>query len=215
MSIKGVIFDLDGLLVDSEPAWNEVRTRVAARYNVRWNSDDHRHVMGVSTKFWTTYMIERLGCSLSPEQMQRLVIDELVSLYSEKIPFFPGAINVIQEVSARYPCGIASGSPTQLVNIIASYPPIKHCFKAAVSSDDIQSGKPEPDIYLAVARAIGIRAEDCACFEDSDNGILAGKNAGMRVIAIPDPRFPPKQSIIDQADIIIPSLADFNMSLLE
>ncbi|MEM7128409.1 MAG: HAD family phosphatase [Chloroflexota bacterium] len=213
--IEGVIFDMDGLLVDSEPVWDRARAALAAQYGKPWTTKDHHNVMGVSTAEWTTYMIEHFGATMPPKEMQKLVIDQMVSMYNEKIPFFPGAVELVQSVAAKYPTGLASGSPRQLIDIVTGYSGFDGCFQVILSADEIGKGKPAPDVYLATAERMGIDPKKCACLEDSGFGILSGKAAGMMVIAVPDERFPPADELVAQADIVLGSLAEFSLSLLE
>ncbi|MEM7531312.1 MAG: HAD family phosphatase [Chloroflexota bacterium] len=213
--IEGVIFDMDGLLVDSEPVWDRARAALAAQYGKSWTTADHHNVMGVSTAEWTEYMINHFGATMPPEEMQKLVIDQMVAMYNERIPFFPGAVELVQTVAANYPTGLASGSPRQLIDIVTGYEAFEGCFQVILSADEIGKGKPAPDVYLATAERMGIDPIKCACLEDSGFGILSGKAAGMMVIAVPDERFPPVDEYLAKADIVLGSLADFSLELLE
>lgn len=213
--IEGVIFDMDGLLIDSEPAWDKARAELAAQYGKPWTTKDHHNVMGVSTLEWTMYMINHFETDMAPEEMQKLVIDQMASMYNAQIPFFPGAVELVQKVAASYPTGLASGSPRQLIDIVTGYSGFDGCFQVIISADEIGKGKPAPDVYLATAERMGLDPTKCACLEDSGFGILSGKAAGMLVIAVPDERFPPAKELVDQADIVLGSLAEFSFGLLE
>jgi len=213
--IKGFIFDMDGLLVDSEPVWDKARAELADRYGKIWTTEDHHNVMGVSTQEWTTYMIDHFGATMPPAEMQKLVIDEMVAMYNEQIPFFPGAVELVQTVAANYPTGLASGSPRQLIDIVTDYAGFDGCFQVIFSADEVGKGKPAPDVYLATAERMGIDPTKCACIEDSGFGILSGKAAGMLVIAVPDERFPPAAELVAQADIVLGSLAEFSLDMLK
>lgn len=213
--IEGVIFDMDGLMVDSEPVWDRARAALAAQYGKSWTTADHHNVMGVSTAEWTEYMINHFEATMPPAEMQKLVIDQMVDMYNEQIPFFPGAVELVQTVAANYPTGLASGSPRQLIDIVTGYAAFEGCFQVILSADEIGKGKPAPDVYLATAERMGIDPAKCACLEDSGFGILSGKAAGMMVIAVPDDRFPPADEYLAKADIVLDSLADFSLDLLE
>ena len=213
--IEGIIFDLDGLLIDSEFAWNKARIRIATSHDILWNKEDHQNVMGVSTAVWSQYMIDRLKSDLSQSEMEKLVIDELSKLYLEEIPFFPKAVEVVREISSEYPCGLASGSPRKLIDIVLDYPLLKGCFQKSFSADEVERGKPNPDVYLATSKSIGISPGNCVCFEDSSSGILSGKSAGLYVVAIPDPRFPPKKEALDAADMVINSISEVDLELID
>jgi len=212
--IKAVIFDLDGLLIDSEVVWNTVRTEIAAQRGVAWTEDDHRAMMGVSTAEWVAYMTERLGLELSPTEVQELVAGRMVASYRARIPFKPGAVELVQRTAVRYPTGLASGSVRELIDIVVAAPEFAGRFDAVVSADEVGRGKPHPDVYLETARRLGVAPEACVCLEDSGHGIDAGKAAGMRVIAVPDPRFMPRDVVLARADVVLSSLLEVTPELL-
>lgn len=212
--IRAVIFDLDGLLIDSEVVWNAVRHAVAAERGVAWTHDDQRAVMGVSTAAWTAYMIDRLGLGLSPAEVQRLVVERMVASYKERIPFKPGAAQLVRLAGERYPLALASGSVRELIDLVVNAPEFAGRFKVVVSADEVARGKPHPDVFLEAARRLGVQPEACACLEDSGHGIDAGKAAGMRVIAVPDPRFMPEPESLGHADVLLGSLTEVTLEHL-
>jgi HAD superfamily hydrolase (TIGR01509 family) len=213
--IAAVIFDMDGLLVDSEPVWDRARVSMAHKAGKTWTPDDHKATMGVSTAEWVAFMIRRLELTISPDVVEAEIIDQMVSLYKKRIPFLKGAIEAVHLVAKRYPLGLASGSPRRLINTVTSHPDLKNRFQVIISSDQVAQGKPAPDVYLAVAEALGAAHGRCVCLEDSGNGILAGKNAGMKVIAVPDARFPPADEVLGQADLVLDSLSQLRLELIE
>jgi HAD superfamily hydrolase (TIGR01509 family) len=212
--IKAIIFDMDGLLVDSEPYWDRARQKMAAWAGKTWNEDDHKAVMGTSTQEWVAYMTERLELTLSPQEVQDQIVENLLELYREKIPFLPGAVEAVNLAARHFPTALASGAHPSLIDAVTHDPRMVGKFQFIVSADEIGVGKPAPDIYLEAARRLGVRPEDCLCLEDSGNGILSGKRAGMKVVAVPDPRFPPKREILAQADLVLNSLADFSLDVI-
>lgn len=212
--VAAVIFDMDGLLVDSEPVWNKARSMMARTVGKSWNSDDHKAVMGVSTQEWVDYMIRRLDLTMDPQVVEAQIIAQMEALYERQVPFFEGAIEAVAMTAKALPTGLASGSPRQLIDTITRHPALAGKFKAIFSADQVGRGKPAPDVYLAAAAAMGVAPQTCVCLEDSGNGILAGKNAGMRVIAVPDPRFPPSAEKLAQADVVLESLAQFSWKTL-
>ena len=213
--IEAVIFDLDGLLIDSEPYWDKARSIMAAEVGKDWNKDDHRAVMGVSTSEWVSYMINRLELVISPTAVEEKIVAAMVGLYQRQIPYLPGAVEVVALSAAKYPIGLASGSPRSLIETVTSDKRLKGKFKAILSGDQVEHGKPSPDIYLEIAKMMGVRPTRCACLEDSGNGILAGKNAAMKVIAVPDARFSPVPETLHKADVVLKSLSDFSIDILE
>ncbi|MBI5029119.1 MAG: HAD family phosphatase [Chloroflexi bacterium] len=213
--IEAIIFDLDGLLVDSERYWNEARRAMAAERDVAWNADDHRACMGVSTRTWANYMIQRLNLELTPEQVEAHIIGKMVELYTRQIPYMPGAIEAVNFATSHNRIGLASGSPRVLIDAVANDAPMRDKFQAIVCSDELPRGKPAPDVYLEAARLLQVEPARCVCLEDSGNGILSGKNAGMFVIAIPDVRYaPPSAEILQQANLVLGSLYDFNLNAI-
>lgn len=213
--VQAVIFDMDGLLIDSEPCWNEARSIMAAKEGIVWNEDDHNAVMGVSTHAWVSYMIERLSLDISPKVVEETIVKTIRELYSRRIPFFPGAEQAVALSSDHYPTGLASGSPQSLIDTVTGARSLRGRFQAVLSGDRFPQGKPAPDIYLAAARTLMVQPENCVCLEDSGNGILAGKNAGMKVIAVPDQRFLPSDQILSKADVVLGSLTDFSLNTLK
>jgi HAD superfamily hydrolase (TIGR01509 family) len=212
--IGAVIFDMDGLLVDSEPVWDKARAMRARQAGKSWTTDDHKAVMGVSTAEWVDYMIRRLALTAAPETVEADIVAQMEALYEREIPFCEGAVAAVAQAAATYPVGLASGSPRRLIDAVTGHPDLAGKFKAILSGDQVPKGKPAPDVYLAVAKALGVAPQNCVCLEDSGNGILAGKNAGMRVIAVPDPRFPPSADKIRQADVVLDSLTQFSLATI-
>ncbi len=209
--IKAVIFDMDGLLIDSELYWDQARREMASEAGKDWNAEDHQATMGVSTRAWVDYMIRRLELSLAPEQVQNHIIEKMVQFYNQRIPYLPGAVEAVELASRHYLTGLASGSAQRLIDAVANDAPMRGKFKAIVCADRVSKGKPAPDVYLEAARQLGTRPEHCVCLEDSANGILAGKAAGTKVIAVPDARFPPREEVLAQADVRLGSLREFDL----
>ncbi len=213
--IQAVIFDLDGLLVDSERYWNEARRAMAAERGIVWNAEDHRACMGVSSRTWASYMIRRLKLEVTPEEVQARIIGKMVDLYAHGIPYLPGAIRAVNLAAGHYLTGLASGSPRVLIDAVTNDAALRGRFQAVVCSDELPRGKPAPDVYLRAADLLGVEPTRCACLEDSGNGILSGRNAGMYVIAVPDARYaPPSPEILTQAHRVLASLDDFNLDVI-
>jgi HAD superfamily hydrolase (TIGR01509 family) len=212
--INAIIFDLDGLLVDSEPCWDRVRQQLAAEYGQSWTEVDQRAVMGVSTATWADYLITRLGLDLTQQAVIERVVGKMLALYQEHIPFLPGAVPAVQLAAKHYPTALASGSERSLIEVVVQDPAMQGKFQAVVCTDDLPRGKPAPDVYLEAARRLNVSPEVCVCVEDSANGILAGKAAGMKVIAVPDMRFNPNPEVLQQADVVLGSLEEFSLELI-
>lgn len=215
MTIKAIIFDMDGLLVDSEPVWDRARQEMAVEAGKTWNKDDHKAVMGVSSEEWANYMIQRLALTISPQKVQGEMVRHMLETYREKIPYLPGAIEAVNLAAKNFPTALASGSHRRLIDIVTNDAPMRGKFQVILSADEVGVGKPSPDVYLETARQLKVLPEHCLCLEDSANGILAGLRAGMKVIAVPDSRFPPKKEILGQAHLVLNSLTHFSLNAIK
>jgi beta-phosphoglucomutase-like phosphatase (HAD superfamily) len=217
--IEALIFDMDGLLVDSEPYWDEARKMLIDECGItwEWNPEDQGSVMGRSTSQWVGYMIERFHLDLTPKEVEEGVIANMVKLYRGTVPFLPGATQVVSLAAdtEHLRSGLASGSPWRLIETVTENPYLQGKFEVILSGDQFDRGKPAPDIYLAAANQLEIAPENCLCFEDSGNGILAGKAAGMKVAAIPDERFSPGPELLAEADMVLSSLLEFSLETLD
>ncbi|MFO7530996.1 MAG: HAD family phosphatase [Candidatus Limnocylindrales bacterium] len=212
--IEAVIFDMDGLLVDSEPVWDRARRSMADEAGRPWTADDHKAVMGVSTQEWAEYMIARLALTLTPQEVIDRIIERMVEMYRAGIPWLPGALDAVDLAARHFRTALASGSHPTLVEAVTADAAIQGKFQVIVSADEVGAGKPAPDVYLVAAERLGVEPASCVCLEDSANGILAGVRAGMQVIAVPDPRFPPAQAALDRAHLVLPSLAALSLEAL-
>jgi len=212
--IEAVVFDLDGLLVDSEPHWNEARRQIAIERGKDWTPDDQKACMGVSTLTWANYMLRRFELDLSPEQVVSRIVGTMQALYARQVPYLPGAIAAVHLAARYYPTGLASGSHCSLIDAVTNDAPMRGKFKVVVCADEVPAGKPAPDVYLQAAHMLGVKAESCVCLEDSANGILAGKRAGMKVIAVPDHRLAPSGEVLHLADLVLASLNEFNLQVI-
>lgn len=157
--IKAIIFDMDGLLVDSEPYWDRARQKMAAWAGKTWNEDDHKAVMGTSTQEWVAYMTRRLELTLSAQEVQDQIVENLLELYREKIPFLPGAVEAVNLAAQHFPAALASGAHPHLIDIVTHDPRMLGKFQLIISADEIGAGKPAPDIYLEAARRLGVQPE--------------------------------------------------------
>jgi HAD superfamily hydrolase (TIGR01509 family) len=206
--IEAVVFDLDGILVDSEHVWDEVRQQLAEERGGRWHEEASRDMMGMSSPEWSRYMHDVLGLAEPPEEINAEVVRRMELVYRESLPLIPGAVEAVSRLAARWPLGLASSSNRELIDFVLEVSGLGRLFRATVSSEEVPRGKPAPDVYLEVARRLGVAAERCAAVEDSENGILSAKAAGMRTIAIPNPLFPPAAEALVEADVVLESIAE-------
>jgi HAD superfamily hydrolase (TIGR01509 family) len=204
--IEAVVFDLDGVIIDSEPVWEQVRRQVVAEHGGHWTPDAQRRLMGMSTGEWARYLGEDLGVGLPPDQVAALVIERMAARYTERLPLMPGAVTAVRGLAARWPLGLASSSPPSLIDTVLEAAGLRASFQATLSTEQVARGKPAPDIYLAVARLLGRRPEACAAVEDSSNGLRSAAAAGTKVIAVPHPRYPPDPDALAVAALVLTGL---------
>ena len=213
--IDGVVFDLDGLLLDSEQVWDTAREELARERGGRWHDQAQRDMMGMSSPEWSRYMHDVIGLADPPEEISAEVVRRLERLYRERLPMIPGAREAVERLAERWPLALASSSNRELIDLALDLMRVARLFKATVSSEEVGRGKPAPDVYLEAASRLGVEPNRAAAIEDSHNGIRAAKAAGMRVIAIPNQHFPPDEEALAQADVVLDSLAGLTAEAVE
>ena len=213
--IDGVIFDLDGVLIDSEHVWDEVRQKLAQERGGRWSDSASRDMMGMSSLEWSRYMRDVVGIDDEPEAINAEVVRRLEAVYREEIPLIAGAELVVERIAERWPLAIASSSNRELIDLVLEVSGLGRHFRATVSSEEVQRGKPAPDVYLEAARRLEVEPTRAAAVEDSHNGILAAKAAGMRTIAIPNPQYPPDDEALEAADTVLATLEDLTPAVID
>jgi HAD superfamily hydrolase (TIGR01509 family) len=204
--ITAVVLDMDGVLIDSEQLWDEVREQLARERGGRWHERAQADMMGMSSTEWSRYMHDVIGLVEPPEEINAEVVRRLLARYRESLPLMPGAVAAVERLAARWPLGLASSSNREVIDAVLELAGIAHLFRATVSSEEVEHGKPAPDVYLEAARRLGVDPTSCAAVEDSANGIRSARAAGMRVIAIPNPHYPPSEDVLALADVVLHSL---------
>jgi HAD superfamily hydrolase (TIGR01509 family) len=203
--IAAVVFDLDGVLIDSEQVWDDVREGLAHERGGRWTDRAQRDMMGMSSPEWSRYMHESIGLAESPEEINRLVVERMLERYADGPPWLPGALEAVRRTAAAFTLGLASSSNRELIDLVLEAGGIAELFAATASSEEVARGKPAPDVYLEVARRLDLAPEACVAVEDSHNGIRSAKAAGMICVAIPNQHFPPGEAVAE-ADLVLDSL---------
>ncbi|MFY9580409.1 MAG: HAD family phosphatase [Gaiellaceae bacterium] len=213
--IDAVVFDLDGVILDSEELWDEVREELARERGGRWSDRAQADMMGMSSREWSRYMHDVVGLPEPPEEINREVVQRMLDRYEERLPLIDDAVDAVRRIGARWPLGLASSSNRELIDRALELSGLAPLFRATVSSEEVARGKPAPYVYLEAARRLGVEASRCTAVEDSANGIRSGHAAGMRVIAIPNPAFPPPDEVLALAVVVLDSIAALEPSVVD
>jgi HAD superfamily hydrolase (TIGR01509 family) len=210
-----VILDLDGVLLDSEQLWNRAKAEIVEQTGGRWREDAPRAMMGMSSTEWARYMHDELEVPLEAEEINRRVVKRMEELYRTELPLLPGALQVVEATRRRWPLGLASSSNREIIDLFLTEAALGDAFAAVVSSEEVERGKPAPDVYLETARRMGVRAERSVAVEDSSNGLRAAVAAGMAVIAVPNPHYPPDPDALELAGATVSVVAEITPELVE
>jgi HAD superfamily hydrolase (TIGR01509 family) len=206
VAIAAVVFDLDGVLVDSEVIWNDVKRELTLEAGGHWRDDAPRQMMGMSSGEWSRYLHDELGVPLPPAEIDAAVVARVAERYRRHLPLLPGAAAAVERLAARWPLGLASSSNRPIIDLVLEAGGLARWFATSVSSEEVGRGKPAPDVYLEAVRRLGVAPTEAAAIEDSSNGILAARAARMRVIAIPNPHYPPSPDAMNAADVVLEGL---------
>ena len=214
-TIAAVIFDLDGVLVDSETIWDDMRRELVTSTGGTWSPDATRAMMGMSSPEWSAYMHDTLGVPLAPAEISEQVAAEVRARYAAQLPILPGARDAVMRVAGRWPLGLASSSNRSVIDAFLDASALRDSFSSVVSSEEVARGKPAPDVYVAAAEGLGVRPSHCIAVEDSTNGIRAAAAASMTVVAIPNPHFPPAADALALAALTLAGVASLTVERLE
>ncbi|WP_025620186.1 HAD family hydrolase [Salinispora cortesiana] len=206
--VAAVIFDLDGVIVDSEPVWEEVRRAYVAAHGGTWQADSQRRLMGMSTGEWSRYLSDELGVDRTAEQVATEVVTEMSRRYAHRVPLIDGAVDAVRRTAGRWPLGLASSSPTRLIRTALDATGLGDTFGATLSTEETRRGKPAPDVYLAVAARLGVEPAHCVAVEDSANGVRSAAAAGMAVVAVPHGAYPLEPEAERLAAVLLSSIGE-------
>jgi HAD superfamily hydrolase (TIGR01509 family) len=213
--IGAVVFDLDGLLLDSEQLWDEVRREVVASHGGGWRDEATGAMQGMSSPEWSRYLHDELGLDLPVDQIVQLVVAGLRERYRRRLPLLPGAMESVRRVAERWPLGLASSSNREIIDEVLADSGLRDCFGVTVSSEEVAHGKPAPDVYLEAARQLGKPPQDCVAVEDAANGVRSALAAGMRVVVVPNRHYPPPAAVVAKAAAVLQTLEQLDVGLLE
>ena len=215
MTPAAVIFDLDGVLIDSEPLWNAAREALVRESGGHWRDDAPRAMMGMSSPEWSAYLHDELGVPMDTGAISRDVVRRMEEAYRDGLPLLPGASEAVRALAARWPLGLASSANREVIDLVLSVADFGDAFRVAVSSEEVPRGKPAPDVYLETARRLGVDPARCAAIEDSSNGLRAAAAAQMAVIAVPNPHFPPDPDALALAAATVSVVGEVTPDLVE
>ena len=212
---EAVVFDLDGVLLASEEVWDAVRERYVRERGGRYDDEVQRAMMGMSAPEWSRFLHEEAGVPDDPVEINREVVRRMLEAYRRELPLLPGAVDAVRRVAAVFPLALASSSNREVFEEVLELAGLAGCFRATVSSGEVERGKPAPDVYLEAARRLGVKPEACTAVEDSHAGIRSAKSAGMRVVAIPNTSYPPDEEALRLADLTLGSLEELTPERIE
>jgi HAD superfamily hydrolase (TIGR01509 family) len=213
--IQAVVFDLDGVLLQSEEVWNAVRERYVRERGGRYDEDVQRAMMGMSAPEWSRFLHDDVGVPDDPDEINSQVIRRMLVAYQRELPLLPGAVDAVRRAASAFPLALASSSNREIFEEVLELAGIADCFRVTVSSEEVAHGKPAPDVYLEAARHLGVAPERCSAVEDSNAGIRSASSAGMRVVAIPNAAYPPDEETLQLADAVVRSLDDLTVEVLQ
>ena len=212
--IDAVVFDLDGVILESEEIWDDVRERYVRERGGRYDAEAQHAMMGMSSTEWSRFIHEQLGVEATPEEINADVVDLMIARYRAELPLVPGAQEAVGRMGAVFPLAIASSSNRPLIAAALELAGLTEYFRATVSSEEVARGKPAPDVYLEAARRLGVDPELCAAIEDSHSGIASAKAAGMLLVAIPNPHYPPDEDALAEADVVLTSIRELTPDMI-
>jgi HAD superfamily hydrolase (TIGR01509 family) len=210
-----VIFDLDGVQMDSEQRWNEAKEALVRESGGRWRDEAPAAMMGMSSPEWSAYLRDDLGVPMDAEAIGGDVVRRMEDGYRRELPLLPGAEEAVRALAARWPLGLASSSNREIIDLALDLADFADAFRVTVSSEEVERGKPAPDVYLEAARGLGVAPERCVAVEDSSNGLRAAAAAGMTVIAVPNAHYPPDAEALSLAAATVPVVGDVTPALVE
>lgn len=215
MTVQAVVFDLDGVLVDSEQVWDAARRELVEETGGEWREGATEEMLGMSSPEWSAYVRDELGVQLEPAEISSRVVDHLADHYRRELPLLPGAQDAVRRMAARWPLGLATSSNREIIDLFLELSGLAGCFAATLSSEEVARGKPAPDVYLEVVRRLEAEPARCVAIEDSTSGLRSAAAAGLAVVAVPNPHFPPEPDAVALADVVLDSLDELTAERVE
>ncbi|WP_306206827.1 HAD family hydrolase [Actinoplanes sp. RD1] len=215
MSIAAVVFDLDGVIIDTEEVWEEVRRGYVAEHGREFLPDTQTRMMGMSTPEWSAHLSEEVGVPRTPEQVAQDVLGRMAERYRASVPLIPGSVAAVRRLAEHFPLALASSSARILIDQVLETAGLTDAFRTTLSTEEVPRGKPAPDAYLEATRRLGLDPATCAAVEDSSNGLRSAAAAGLAVIAVPHGVYPPAEDALALASLVLHSLDDLTIEAVE
>ena len=213
--VDAVVFDLDGVLLDSETVWDEARRALVTRAGGTWTAGATTDMMGMSSPEWSAYLRDELGVPLTTDEISSAVVAEVERRYAEHLPLLPGAREAVERLARRWPLGLASSSNRPVIERFLDASGLRSAFAVTTSSEEVARGKPAPDVYLAVVERLGVAPPRAVAVEDSTNGIRSAANAGLHVVTVPNVHFPPAADSLVLASVVVDDLTSLTPDVIE
>ncbi|GGK84699.1 HAD family hydrolase [Mangrovihabitans endophyticus] len=207
-AIRAVVFDLDGVIIDSEGVWEQVRRAYVAEHGRQFLPDSQDRMMGMSTGEWSAHLSHEVGVPRSPEQVAGDVLARMAQRYRAALPVIDGSVAVVRAMAERYPLALASSSARLLIDQVLDTAGLAGAFRVTLSTEEVPRGKPAPDVYEEAARRLGLPPAACAAVEDSSNGLRSAAAAGLAVVCVPHGVYPPAADALAAADMVLDGIAD-------
>ncbi|MBM2621525.1 HAD family phosphatase [Actinoplanes sp. LDG1-06] len=215
MAIEAVVFDLDGVIIDTEEVWEQVRRGYVAEYDREFLPDTQDRMMGMSTPEWSGHLANDVGVPRTPEQVADDVLSRMAERYRTSLPLIPGSIEAVQRLGARFPLALASSSARVLIDQVLETAGLTDAFRVTLSTEEVPRGKPAPDVYLAACEKLGFAPSVCAAVEDSSNGLRSAGAAGLAVIAVPHGVYPPAEDALALASMVVTNVSELSPAVIE
>lgn len=215
MSVEVVVFDLDGVLVDSEQVWDAARRELVEETGGEWREGATEEMLGMSSPEWSAYVRDELAVALEPPEISSRVVDHLAEHYRRELPLLAGAQDAVKRMAARWPLGLATSSNREIIDLFLELSGLEDCFAATLSSEEVARGKPAPDVYLEVLARMAVDPARAAAIEDSSSGLRSAAAAGLGIVAVPNPHFPPLDDALALADVVLDSLDELSVEQVE
>jgi len=207
-SIEAVIFDLDGVLIDSEEWWDQIRHGLAIENDIEWPVDATRLMQGMSTQEWSAYLADTVGIPGNAADVASTVISKMAQRYAAELPLIPGAVEAVKNIAAHWPVAIASSSPRQLIDVVLAESGLSDVVRTSMSTEECAAGKPSPIVYESVVQRLGSTPARTVGVEDSSNGLRSASAARLIVVAVPNPTYPPASDALALADAVVNNLTE-------